>query len=262
MGWDLLAGYASSSSSDDAPRMREENDGCGKTGRAAADDESNDFDGDVKSGNIEGEDGGGTTKRTRHDGFESEMAEGRGWRGRTRRRTRRRRRRRCGLDEPKYQHHDDGDEYRDAFEWHPPSVGEGNRESSNFVRDSPHWDGRWVGHLYLPLDCDYDHNIDIDDDDDDDDDHDDEYPENHDDDGDADDGDDSSSASVDECDGHEDDVIALSQSSSHAFLPAARELIRIWASLLRGDNDDDILMDGRRCDDDGRILKLPIKSKF
>ncbi len=32
-------------------------------------------------------------------------------------------------------------------------------KSSRFERDSPHWEGHWVGHLYLPLECSKDEEV-------------------------------------------------------------------------------------------------------
>ena len=40
----------------------------------------------------------------------------------------------------------DGDDRRDSIRRPPP-------EAEPYERDSPHWDGRWVGHLYLPSQC-------------------------------------------------------------------------------------------------------------
>jgi hypothetical protein len=41
----------------------------------------------------------------------------------------------------------DGDDRRDSICRLPP-------EAEPFERGSPHWDGRWVGHVYLPSQCD------------------------------------------------------------------------------------------------------------
>jgi hypothetical protein len=81
-----------------------------------------------------------------------------------------------------------------------------------FERNAPHWDGRWAGHIHLPLEVveNNDHDDCIDDDDDD--------------------------------VSSEDEGIAP-QSSSSLFLTTARKLIYHWAMLLEDDDDD-------KCNDD------------
>ena len=95
-----------------------------------------------------------------------------------------------------------------------------------FERNAPHWDGRWAGHIHLPLEVveNNDHDDCIDDDDDDDDD------------------DDGSDNSDDDDVSSEDEGIAP-QSSSSLFLTTASKLIYHWTMLLEDDDDD-------KCNDD------------
>ena len=56
--------------------------------------------------------------------------------------------RKRGGDGPKFDNNvRDCDDRRDSIRRPPP-------EAEPFERDIPHWDGRWVGHLYLPSQCD------------------------------------------------------------------------------------------------------------